>query len=106
MAAAHDRQRALDGSFRAGVRALENLRATGIPVSVNTQINAWSWTELLEVLVEQLAHAWQRQLTVPMGWAAERPEILLQPYQLLEVFPVLAHPLPRADGARPIRRAR
>ncbi|HVZ34888.1 MAG TPA: radical SAM protein [Polyangiaceae bacterium] len=68
MEAAHDRQRALDGSFRAAVRALENLRAAGIAVSVNTQINAWSWQdlpELLEVLIAQRAHAWQLQLTVP-----------------------------------------
>ena len=36
MAAAHHRQRALDGSFRAGVRALEHFRAAGIRVSVNT----------------------------------------------------------------------
>src|SRR5262245_16226645 len=41
MEATHDRQRALDGAFRAGVRALEHLRSVGIPVSVNTQINAW-----------------------------------------------------------------
>jgi radical SAM protein with 4Fe4S-binding SPASM domain len=101
MEAAHDRQRALDGSFRAALRALENLRAAGIAVSVNTQINAWSWRELpelLEVLIEQRAHAWQLQLTVPMGRAADRPEILLQPYQLLEVFPLLARLQPRAEA--------
>jgi radical SAM protein with 4Fe4S-binding SPASM domain len=102
MEPAHDRQRALDGSFRAGVRALEHLRAAGIPISVNTQINAWSWRdlpELLEVLSEQRAHAWQLQLTVPMGRAADRPEILLQPYQLLEVFPLIASLVPRAEAA-------
>jgi MoaA/NifB/PqqE/SkfB family radical SAM enzyme len=74
-AATHDRQRALNGSFSAGVRALEFLREAGIPVSVNTQINAWSWRELpelLDVLIEQHAHAWQLQLTVPMGRAADR----------------------------------
>jgi radical SAM protein with 4Fe4S-binding SPASM domain len=100
--ATHDRLRALDGSFRAAVRALEHLRAAGIPVSVNTQINRWSWRdlpELLEVLIEQHAHAWQLQLTVPMGRAADRPEILLQPYELLEVFPLLAQLHPRAEAA-------
>jgi radical SAM protein with 4Fe4S-binding SPASM domain len=99
--AAHDRQRALDGSFRAAVRALENLYAAGIAVSVNTQINAWSWRdlpELLEILIAQHAHAWQLQLTVPMGRAADRPELLLQPYQLLDLFPLLARLYPRAEA--------
>jgi radical SAM protein with 4Fe4S-binding SPASM domain len=102
MESAHDRQRALDGSFRAGVRALEHLRTAGIPVSVNTQINAWSWRELpqlLDVLIEQRVHAWQLQLTVPMGRAADRPELLLQPYQLLDVFPLIAGLFPRAEAA-------
>jgi radical SAM protein with 4Fe4S-binding SPASM domain len=105
MEATHDRQRALDGSFRAAVRALGYLREAGVPVSVNTQVNAWSWRELpelLEVLIEQHAHAWQLQLTVPMGRAADRPEILLQPYQLLEVLPLIAglHPRAAAKGVR------
>jgi radical SAM protein with 4Fe4S-binding SPASM domain len=100
--ATHDRQRALDGSFRAAVRALGYLREAGIAVSVNTQINSWSWRELpelLDVLIEQRAHAWQLQLTVPMGRAADRPEILLQPYELLEVFPLIAGLKPRAEAA-------
>ncbi|HKO90313.1 MAG TPA: radical SAM protein, partial [Polyangiaceae bacterium] len=100
--ATHDRQRALDGSFRAGVRALGHLRQAGIPVSVNTQVNSWSWRELpelLEVLIEQHAHSWQLQLTVPMGRAADRPEILLQPYELLEVFSLIASLQPRAEAA-------
>lgn len=69
---------------------------------VNTQINRWSWRdlpELLDVLIAQHAHAWQLQLTVPMGRAADRPEILLQPYELLEVFPLLARLHPRAEAA-------
>jgi len=84
------------------VRALEHLRGAGIAVSVNTQINNWSWRELpelLEVLIAQHAHAWQLQLTVPMGRAADRPEILLQPYELLEVFPLIASLHPRAEAA-------
>jgi radical SAM protein with 4Fe4S-binding SPASM domain len=100
--AVHDRVRALDGSFRAARAALANLRAAGIPVSVNTQINALSWSclpELLEVLIAEGAHAWQLALTVPMGRAADHPELILQPYQLLDVFPVIASLVPRADAA-------
>jgi radical SAM protein with 4Fe4S-binding SPASM domain len=100
--ATHDRLRALDGSYRAALRSLAHLTEAGIPVSVNTQINRWTWQELpelLEVLIERRAHAWQLALTVPMGRAADRPELLLQPYDLLEVFPVLARLQPRAEAA-------
>jgi radical SAM protein with 4Fe4S-binding SPASM domain len=100
--AVHDRLRGLDGSYRAAVSALANLSAARVPVSVNTQINRWTWRhlpELLELLVERGAHAWQLALTVPMGRAADMPDMLLQPYDLLEVFPVLAGLFPRADAA-------
>jgi hypothetical protein len=33
--------------------------------------------------------AWQLALTVPMGRAADRPELLLQPPELLDLFPLL-----------------
>ncbi len=98
----HDRLRGLDGSYRAAIEALCNLRRAGVPVSVNTQLNRLTWRhlpELLEVLIEQGAHAWQLALTVPMGRAADQPELLLQPYELLEVFPVIASLYPRADSA-------
>jgi radical SAM protein with 4Fe4S-binding SPASM domain len=103
--AVHDRLRALNGSYRAALAALAHLRAVGIPVSVNTQINRWTWQDLpalLEVLIAQRAHAWQLALTVPMGRAADEPEMLLQPYQLLEVFPLIAglHPRAREHGIR------
>jgi len=103
--AVHDRLRALTGSYRAALAALTNLRAVGIPVSVNTQINRWTWQDLpalLEVLIEKRAHAWQLALTVPMGRAADEPEMLLQPYQLLEVFPLIAglHSRAKAHGIR------
>jgi radical SAM protein with 4Fe4S-binding SPASM domain len=33
--------------------------------------------------------AWQVAVTVPLGRAADRPELVLQPYDLLELFPLL-----------------
>src|SRR5690606_20056748 len=71
---AHDKLRGVDGSHAAAVNALANLRAAGVPVSVNTQINRWTYRalpELLEVLIAHRAHGWQLQLTVPMGRAAD-----------------------------------
>ena len=73
-----------------------------MPVSVNTQINRLSMRELpdvLETIIALGAHAWQIMLTVAMGRAADAPELLLQPYDLLELFPLLARLKERCDGA-------
>jgi radical SAM protein with 4Fe4S-binding SPASM domain len=91
--ATHDQLRGVAGSHRAALAALTHLRQAGVLVSVNTQINRLSWRELPQVLDEAIAagaHAWQLQLTVAMGRAADAPDLLLQPYELLAVFPALA----------------
>ncbi len=91
--ASHDKQRGVAGSWRAAFNAIANLRAAGVPASANTQINALSMSELpalYELLREAGIHAWQVQLTVPMGRAADNAHLLLQPYELLDLFPVLA----------------
>lgn len=89
----HDLQRGWSGSFRAALAALRHLAAAGVPTSVNTQINRISMPDL-EPLVEELGReqvwAWRVSLTVAMGRAADRPEWLLQPWELLELFPRLA----------------
>ena len=98
----HDKLRGLKGSFAAACQALRNLREVGIPVSVNTQINRQSMADLpdvLETLIEEGAHSWQIQLTVAMGRAADAPEVLLQPYDLLEIFPMLGKLKARCDDA-------
>jgi radical SAM protein with 4Fe4S-binding SPASM domain len=53
-----------------------------------------------EVVLESGAHGWQIQLTVPAGRAADEPEVLLQPYDLLALFPLLADLKQRCDAAR------
>jgi radical SAM protein with 4Fe4S-binding SPASM domain len=101
--ATHDRLRGVAGSYRAALDAAANLRAAGVRVSVNTQINKLSMAELPDVLETVVAiggHAWQIQLTVAMGRAADAPEVLLQPEDLLELFPLLARLKPRCDEAR------
>lgn len=95
----HDQLRGVSGSFKAAIASIQNLREAGIPVSVNTQINKLSYRhlpQLLELMIENRAHAWQLQMTVPMGRAADDPDIMLQPYDLLEVYPQVAALLPRA----------
>jgi radical SAM protein with 4Fe4S-binding SPASM domain len=53
--------------------------------------------ETLELIGSLGIHSWQIQLTVPMGRAADEPDVLLQPYDLLELFPRLSELKKRAD---------
>lgn len=88
----HDRLRGKDGSWRACFNAIKHLKQVGIVVGVNTQINretAKHLPLLYQLLVEAGVSAWQLQLTVPMGNAADNSQILLQPVELLDLFPIL-----------------
>ncbi len=101
--ATHDRLRGVTGSYRAALAAAAHLRAAGVPVSVNTQINKLSMPELPDVLEAAIGlgvHAWQIQLTAAMGRAADAPEVLLQPEDLLELFPLLVRLKARCEEAR------
>lgn len=91
--ALHDRLRGVPGSFAAATRALQTAYDLGLPTTANTQLTAAvvpQLPDLMAELIELGVTSWQVQLTVPMGRAADNPEILLQPHQLLEVMPVLA----------------
>ena len=100
---AHDRMRNLRGSWRAAMTALERLRAAGLPTASNINLNRGNHADL-ELLYDELRTrgitSWQVQLTAPLGRAADRPELLLQPWDLLDVIPrVAALKLrARADG--------
>lgn len=90
--ATHDKLRGAAGSYAAAIAAMKNLRDAGVGVSANTQINRLSMQELPEILeniIEHGAHSWQIQITVANGRAADEPEMLLQPYDLLELFPMI-----------------
>lgn len=96
----HDRLRGVKGSFDSALAAMRNLQAAGIRVTTNTQINRLSLPELpdiLETMIEYGSLAWQLQLTVPMGRAVDEPEVMLQPYELLQLFPLLSELKTRAD---------
>src|SRR5688572_9531155 len=98
--ATHDRLRGVEGSFRSAFQAFENLTRAGIRVACNTQINRLTMPELpqlLELIAAAGVHSWQIQLTVPMGRAADEPDVLLQPFDLLELFPLLARLKGRMD---------
>jgi radical SAM protein with 4Fe4S-binding SPASM domain len=98
--ATHDRLRAATGSFDAAIAALKTAKAAGLRISANTQINKWNFRELsdlLELLLETGVTAWQPQLTAAMGRAADEEDLLLEPYQLLELMPELARLKVRCD---------
>ncbi len=101
----HDGLRAVQGSFDSAMQAIDNLKTVGIPFSVNTQINRYSMPELEEVfdmLVAKGMHSWQMQLTTAMGRGGDEPDMLLQPWELLELFPLLVR-LKRKGDAKGVR---
>jgi radical SAM protein with 4Fe4S-binding SPASM domain len=99
----HDTLRGVKGSFDSAMEAFENLKEAGITITANTQINRVSLREIpqvFELLRDVGIRAWQVQLTVAMGRAADEPEMLLEPYQMLEVMPMLARLKPLCDAAK------
>ena len=89
----HDRLRGVKGSFQAAVKSLKWISECGLTSSVNTQITSSvipQLRELMNLFIECGAKNWQIQLTVAMGRAADNPELLLQPYELLKLMPLLA----------------
>jgi radical SAM protein with 4Fe4S-binding SPASM domain len=102
---AHDDQRGVQGSFESALQAMRNLKEAGIPFSCNTQINKRNLHEIpqvFEVLADAGMHSWQVQITTAMGRAGDEKNLLLEPYQMLEVLPLLARLQPLAL-ARKIR---
>lgn len=95
----HDRLRGRKGSWQAAFKTMSHLREVGIFFGCNTQINRLSAPEfplIYERIRDAGARAWQIQLTVPMGRAADNANILLQPYELLDLYPMIARVARRA----------
>jgi Y-X(10)_GDL-associated radical SAM protein len=91
--ALHDEIRGVAGSYEMAIDALVRARALGLRTSVNTVISAPGMSDLpgvLERIVAAGASHWQLQLAVAMGNAADNDRLLLQPFQLKELMPLLA----------------
>lgn len=89
----HDRLRGNLGSHHAALKALDAGRESGLALGSNMQINALNWDtleECAEVLKARGVESWQLQITVPMGKAADRPELILPPHRLVDVIDTLA----------------
>ncbi len=89
----HDAIRKAPGSFDSALNALRAMKAAGLRVSANTHVNRVN-AHVLERLFDHLCAAgiesWQVQITVPLGRAADRPQMLLQPWDLVDVVPRVA----------------
>jgi radical SAM protein with 4Fe4S-binding SPASM domain len=90
LAPTHDLMRANRGSFVSATAALRHLRAAGVLTAANTNLNRLNAADL-EGLYDHLASlgisSWQVQITAPLGRAADRPDLLLQPFDLLDLLP-------------------
>lgn len=102
VAATHDALRGVAGSHAAALAALANLRDAGVEPCVNTQVNRKNLDELdaiLDAIIAARATAWQVQLTVAMGRAADDPELIIQPYEMLRLVPTIARLHARAAAS-------
>jgi len=89
----HDVLRGNRGSHAAALRALEAAAEVGLVVTANTQINRLNLHVLPEIARTIRACgvvAWQVQLTVPMGRAADHPEWIVEPWQVVPIIDTLA----------------
>lgn len=89
----HDKLRGNLGSHTAAIHALDAAREVGLVTSANTQINKLNQDHLPETCAELRAHgaqAWQVQLTVAMGRAADRPEWIVDPWSVVDIITTLA----------------
>lgn len=102
IASHHDRIRGVPGAYAMAIETLKRAREAGLNRSVNTQIGPETMA-MLPRLMEEISVAgakqWQLQLTVAMGNAVDNDHLLLQPYQLLELMPLLAD---LADAAKSV----
>jgi radical SAM protein with 4Fe4S-binding SPASM domain len=101
----HDWVRNKKGSWKRAFEAVGHLRAAGMKVGANTQVNALTVPDLrplLDRLAEAGVMAWQLQFTMVHGNGADHPELILQPYMIPELFEEL-EPLSELCRQRGIR---
>jgi radical SAM protein with 4Fe4S-binding SPASM domain len=99
----HDRIRARHGSFQGALAALQHFAPLGVQIGSNINVNRLNMADLeslYDILCDAGIAAWQIQITTPLGRAADHPDMILQPYDLLELMPRIARLKERArnDG--------
>ncbi len=98
----HDGLRGVQGSWRSAMEAIDNLRTEGVRVTANSQMNRRNLADLdalCDVLLARGIAGWQVQHTTAMGRAAEVTGLVFQPYDMLEVIPLVARLKRRCEAA-------
>lgn len=98
LASTHDALRRRPGSWSRAFEGLVRVRTAGATPAANTQINRRTLPDLVQ-LADRLGEAgvatWQMFFTIPHGGAADHPDLVLQPYMMLEAFEVMERVLER-----------
>lgn len=86
----HDSVRGVSGSFESAMATLRAAANVGLLSSVNTQVGPRT-VPVLDELGEALAAAgalgWRLGWVLPIGNAADHPELVLQPFELAAIVP-------------------
>lgn len=85
----HNKIRGRSDSYQHVMVCLELLKKHGIVSSVNTVItktNQFQLEELLDEFIEKGIKNWQIQLMVAMGNAVENEHLIIQPYELIDLY--------------------
>lgn len=86
----HDLIRRNKGSFKQATNALSHFKKAGSLISSNINVNRINKNDLEEVynhLKSNGINSWQIQITTPLGRASDRPDMILQPWDLIELMP-------------------
>lgn len=90
--AVHGQIRRRPDSFAQTTRAIQAIQAAGMIASANTHFNRLNLHDLEGLyahLVTLGVNSWQVQITAALGRAADHPEMLFQPWDLLDFLPRL-----------------
>ncbi len=89
----HDKLRGNLGSHTACMRAIDASRDAGMHVTVTSQINKLNLDVLRDMADELRARGirqWQVQLTGPLGRAADHPEWIVDPWEVVPIIDTLS----------------
>ncbi len=89
----HNAIRKRKDSFAQTTEALRAVVAAGMDASANTHFNRWNQGDLESLYTHLRAlgvRSWQIQITAALGRAADQPEMLFQPWDLVQFVPRVA----------------
>jgi radical SAM protein with 4Fe4S-binding SPASM domain len=93
LAEVHGQIRRRPDSFAQTTRAIQAIQDAGMIASANTHFNRLNLQDLeglYEHLLDLGINSWQVQITAALGRAADHPEMLFQPWDLLDFLPRLS----------------